>query len=414
MADAAPLWRRFAGFTLLPAIAAVSPLLVLPVVARIAGPSGWASAIAGESIGTFAAIAIGYGWGTIGPALVSVARDGTERARLYRDSLVVRLLVSVIALPMLVIVCWLVAEPGVAWLSVLMGVQGALVAMSFTWFAVGVGDPRSIVLYDAVPRLLAAVVSAVLIVNTGFVEVYPITGIAVTVIGTAAYSWRLLRRHPGPWPSLREVPGLLRRGAPIALNDAALGAYSSVPAPLVTLTAPATAAAGFASADKMLKLGSFLPLTLANALQAWIAEAHGHARARRMRRAVGAHVVFGLLGWVVLGGLGHWASLLLFGAEAAAPVDVLIVLGLAFAFFSTRTSLTRHVLLPAGESHAVMRATLLGTVLGVPTMIILGITVGPLGVAIGFAATEAVATGLLVKRSAAAVRLLERQEPITP
>ena len=67
------LRRRLLGFMLLPAIAALSPIIALPVVVRIAGDAGWASAIAGESIGTFAAIAIGWGWATIGPALISIA-----------------------------------------------------------------------------------------------------------------------------------------------------------------------------------------------------------------------------------------------------------------------------------------------------------------------------------------------------
>ncbi|WP_316311912.1 hypothetical protein, partial [Clavibacter michiganensis] len=117
-------------------------------------------------------------------------------------------------------------------LASLMGLQGALIGLSFTWFAVGVGDPRSILFYDAIPRLLVAVAAMLAIVNGVPVEVYPIVGILVTLIGTTAYTLRLLRRYPSPWPPLREIPGLFRLGAPVALNDGALGAYSSVPMPL--------------------------------------------------------------------------------------------------------------------------------------------------------------------------------------
>ena len=188
MANPPPLWRRLAGFTLLPAIAAVSPLLVLPLVARIAGPSGWASAIAGESIGTIAAIAIGYGWTAIGPALVSIAGDDEHRGAIYRESLVVRLVIALGALPIMGVVCWLIASPGAEWLSVLMGLQGALIALSFAWFAAGTGDPRSIVVYDAVPRLFVAVAAAFAIAATGAVELYPLAGVAVTLIGTALFT----------------------------------------------------------------------------------------------------------------------------------------------------------------------------------------------------------------------------------
>ncbi|MGL1283101.1 hypothetical protein ACSTKA_23330, partial [Vibrio parahaemolyticus] len=78
--------------------------------------------------------AIGWVWTTIGPALISLAADDDERARIYRESLTIRLLISLIALPALVVICWLIASPGYEWLTVLMGAQGALISLSFTWF----------------------------------------------------------------------------------------------------------------------------------------------------------------------------------------------------------------------------------------------------------------------------------------
>jgi PST family polysaccharide transporter len=408
---APPLWRRLALFFVVPAIAAVSPLLVLPIVARAAGPAGWASAIAGESIGTVAAILIGYGWMSIGPALISIA-DDHRRGALYRASLVVRLLVACVALPVMAVVCWLVADPGSIWLAVLMGLQGALIALSFTWFSAGVGRPRAIVFYDSIPRLVIAAASAVAILHGAPVELYPIAGIAVTLIGTSLFTWHVLRRYPAAWPTRLELMGLYRSGAPVALNDVALSVYSSVPTPLVTLTAPAADAAGFASADKMLKLGQFIPMTLANALQTWIAEAHGAARSRRMRFALAAHGIVGILGWAGLGVLGAWASALLFGQAAASSTPVLLAMGLTFAFFSIRTSMTRHVLYPAGQAGPVVRATLLATAIGIPIMIGLALVIGPVGAAIGYALTEGAATALLARRCLHALHELDRAQPI--
>lgn len=411
MTDAPSLRSRLVGFTLIPAVAAVSPLLVLPAVSRSAGPDGWASAIAGESVGTFAAIAVAYGWTTVGPALVSIAADDVRRGRLYRDAVVVRLATSIVALPLLVLVCALVASPGHQLLAALMGLQGALIGLSFTWFSVGVGDPRSILFYDAVPRLAVALVSMLAIVGGAPVEVYPIAGILVTVVGTTLFSLRLLRRYPSPWPPRREIPGLFRVGAPVALNDAALGAYSSVPTPLVNVLSTGSAAAGFASGDKMAKLGQFLPLTLANALQSWSAEVTGAARLRRLRVALALHGGFGALGMLVLGLLGPPVSALMFGSDAMAPLGVCFALGLAFAMYSLRTSMTRHVLFPAGEQTAVMRATITATVVGVPLMVAGGLILGPLGVAVGYALTESVSTALLATRTLSRMRVLSAEEP---
>ncbi|SDH48179.1 lipopolysaccharide biosynthesis protein [Microbacterium pygmaeum] len=414
MPDPSPLWKRLAGFTLVPAIAAISPLLVLPIVSRTAGPSGWSSAIAGEAVGTVAAITIGYGWASIGPALVSIAKDDAHRGSIYRESIVVRLTIALAALPIMGVICWLIASPGSEWLSVLMGLQGALIALSFAWFAAGTGDPRSIIFFDALPRLLVTIVAAFVIAHIGIVELYPMAGIAVTLIGTGLFTVRVLARYPAPWPRARELSRMFRAGFPVALNDVALSAYSSVPAPLVNVTATPIEAAGFASADKMLKLGQFLPMTLANALQAWIGEAHGPHRRRRMRQALAAHGGFGLLGGILLAVFGSWASLILFGAQAQATTGVLIALGVTFALFSLRTSMTRHVLFPAGESRAVLRATLVATAIGVPAMIGLGIVLGPIGAATGYALTEGAATVLLIRRCVEAMRRLDAAAPIAP
>lgn len=412
MPEPRPLWNRLLGFTLLPALAAISPLVALPVVARDAGPAGWASAIAGESIGTFAAIAISYGWGTIGAALVSIAKDDEHRGRLYRESLLVRVIVSAAALPLLAVACWLVASPGYELLAVLMGVQGALIAWSFTWFAAGVGDPWSIAVFDAIPRLAVAVLAALATVVTGIIVLYPIGGILVTVLGTGIYTARLLKRYPSSWPGRDEISRLFRSNGHIALIDAAMGAYSSAPAPLVNVTASPLAAAGFASADKMLKLGQFLPLTLANALQSWVAEAHGRARGRRSRIAVLAHGIFGVLGCVVLGVAGPPVSAFLFGPDAAAPFAITMALGVAFALYSVRTSMTRHLLFTVGESRIVVRATLVATAVGIPAMIVFAFPFGPLGVSIGFALTEAIATILLIAPCRRALGRLDTEQPI--
>ncbi|KZE40579.1 lipopolysaccharide biosynthesis protein [Microbacterium sp. T32] len=398
MSAAPSLHRRLLGFMLLPVVAALSPIIALPVVTRNAGSAGWGSAISGENIGTFIAIAIGWGWTTIGPALISLAADDDERARIYRESLTIRLLISLIALPALVVICWLIASPGYEWLTVLMGAQGALISLSFTWFSAGVGDPRTIVILDAVPRLLANLAAAGLVLVTGIVVLYPLAGILVTVVSTAIFSVRLLRRHPGPWPGRRDLPRLFRSTLPVALNDAGLSGYSSVPAPVVNVTASHAASAGYASSDKLLKLGQFIPMTLANALQSWIGEAHGSHRGRRMGVALLIATGIGLLGWAGLALVGPWFTEFYFGADAAAPFDVLLATGVVFFFFSVRTIVARLILFPAGQAGAVMRTTLIATAIGIPLMIVLALAWGPVGAAVGYAFTEGAATVLLSRR----------------
>ncbi len=404
-----PLWRRLAGFTLIPVIAAVSPLLVLPFIAHNADSAGWSSALAGEVVGTFAAIFVGYGWTTIGPALIASAPSDAVRGRLYREALVVRAATSAFVLPVMALVIWLIATPGYELLAILMGAQGALIAISYQWFTIGLGRPGAIAYYDAIPRLLAAILAAVVIGAGGPLEVYPLSGIAVTVLGTSLYTARVLPRYPAPWPRWRDAPRLVRSGAPVTVTDAALGVYAAVPTPLATVMYPGAPAAGFATADKLMKLGQFIPLTLANSLQSWTSEVAGHERSKRIKRALLAHAGLGAVGAAVFIAAAPVVSEVWFDSMVTA--GVVAPLGIAFALYSVRTSMSRHVLFPEGRVRLVMTATVIGTAAGVPAMVVLGIPFETAGIAIGYALTEAVTTALMIRETRRVVTAISERRP---
>ena len=184
------LWGRLAGFAGLPMISMITPLLVLPVLGRAAGQEGWASVAAGESIGTFAAIVIAYGWNTAGPPRVALEPDPVARARFYRESLLVRGALALLAVPVIAVLCALLAADGYVLPTVLMGLSGAVTGLSFAWYAVGAGDPRSIAVYEAVPRVLAAALSAGVILATGQLAFYPLLALTVSLAGVVLFSRR--------------------------------------------------------------------------------------------------------------------------------------------------------------------------------------------------------------------------------
>lgn len=63
------LLRRLAGFTFLPLIGMLAPIVVLPIVARVGGPLGWQSIGVGQSVGVVASIAVMWGWWATGPPM---------------------------------------------------------------------------------------------------------------------------------------------------------------------------------------------------------------------------------------------------------------------------------------------------------------------------------------------------------
>lgn len=388
---------RLAGFAGLPLISLVTPLLVLPVLGRVAGQAGWASLAAGEAIGTLAAIVVAYGWNTSGPPRAAMTPDPAQRAALYRQSLLVRGVLALVAVPLVVVLCLLVAAPGYRGASVCMGLASTVTGLSFAWYAVGVGDPRSIALLEAVPRVLAAAVSAALVVATRELVVYPVLAVTASLLGVVVFSRRVLRADTSPREARPRLRELLVRDRAVAFNDIAGGTYSSLPVPVVQTALPAASASLFASADKLYKFGTYVPITLAHAFQSWTVEGPLQGRARRLRVALAAHAGVGLLGWAVLAALGPWASGLLFGAEVSAARDACFWFGGAFALASVRISMTRHVLVPAGRIRVVVASTVAGAVVGLVAIVVLTAVWGAVGAAVGLFLSEVVAAGVLAQ-----------------
>ncbi|GAA3802101.1 hypothetical protein [Cellulomonas soli] len=400
-------WGRLAGFAGLPAISLITPLLVLPVLGRAAGADGWASLLVGESVGTLAAIVVNYGWNNAGPPRVAEA-DTATRLRLYRESLLVRGALAVGALPVMVVVCASLSADGFLVPTVLMGLAGAVPGLSFAWYAVGVGDPRPIAVYEAVPRVVAAAVSSALILWTGQMVFYPLLAVSVSLGGIWLFG-RTLGRSTAPGPGVRDIGRLLVRDRAVAVADMATGAFGTVPVPVASRVASPSAASSYASADKLYKYGQYVPITLANALQSWTVEVAPPGRPRRLRLALVGHGLLGVVGAALLAVLGPTVSGLLFGQDVRAARDVCLWLALAFAVVSVRMSLVRHFLLPAGRARAVLIGTALGAALGVVGMLTIGRAAGAAGVAASLAVAELVTAVLLVQPALRHLTVVEEE-----
>ncbi len=389
------LLGRLAGFGGLPLISLITPLLVLPVIGRVAGVGGWASLAAGESIGTLGGIVIGYGWNVSGPPRIAARADPHERYAFYRQSLVVRGAVAVVVLPVVLLLCILAARRGYELPTALMGVSSSVTGLSFAWFCVGAGDPRSIAVFEAVPRVVAAAASAGLILVTRQLVIYPALAVTVSLAGIVLFSRRVPGRSQAPSAGARGLWALLVRDRGLAAIDIAGSAYGSVPVPVVSAIAAPSLASSYASADKLYRFGQFIPITLGNAFQSWTVEAGRGGRSRRLRFALLAHLVLGVVGWALFAVAGPWVSALMFGPQVRAAGAVCFWLGAAFALLSVRTAAVRLVLVPEGKVRIVFVATVAATLVGVPSMVALTLLVGPLGAAWAVLLSEVVSATVL-------------------
>jgi len=383
--------RRLTGFTVLPLLSLVTPFLLLPVVARVAGPSGWSSFVAGQAVGMVGATVVFWGWNVGGPVLVAQASSAVERAEVYAASLRTRYLLLLGVVPAAAVVSALVAQPGHRVDASAMAVATSLLGLSPSWFGIGVGDPWLLFWYDTMPRVVAAVVGAGVVWATGFVWTYPVLLALSVAVSLVAFRRRVVAGVDGtsPFPVSRSG-GELRTHLGTAGINLAATAYASTPVPIVTVAFPPDVSSPFASADAAYRLGLFTVTAVGNAFQGWTLEGAGGERRSRHRAAFGAHLVLGVVGGLLFAALGPWVTGFVFGPDVAAPRDVCVWYGVAFLFLSVSTPPIRNLLVPAGRVRLVLGWTLGSAAVGLVLMIGAAVAGWSAGVAAGMAVSEAV------------------------
>jgi len=383
--------RRLTGFTVLPLLSLVTPFLLLPVVARVAGPSGWSSFVAGQAVGMVGATVVFWGWNVGGPVLVAQASSAIERAEVYAASLRTRYLLLLGVVPAAAVVSALVAQPGHRVDASAMAVATSLLGLSPSWFGIGVGDPWLLFWYDTMPRVVAAVLGAGVVWATGFVWTYPVLLALSVAVSLVAFRRRVVAGVDGtsPFPVSRSG-GELRTHLGTAGINLAATAYASTPVPIVTVAFRPDVSSPFASADAAYRLGLFTVTAVGNAFQGWTLEGAGGERRSRHRAAFGAHLVLGVVGGLLFAALGPWVTGFVFGPDVAAPRDVCVWYGVAFLFLSVSTPPIRNLLVPAGRVRLVLGWTLGSAVVGLVLMIGAAVAGWSAGVAAGMAVSEAV------------------------
>jgi O-antigen/teichoic acid export membrane protein len=407
-----PVAGRLLGFSGLSLLSAIGPLALLPLVARVSGQAEWAALGIGQSVGAFLALPVLFGWNLVGPTRAARAA-AAERSVLYRQSLVVRLLVFAGCLPVGIVAASVLAPAGSETLAATMTVSVMLVGLSPAWFCVGVGRPAWLALYDAGPRLLATLLAIPLVLLTGSVFPYPVGVGLATAAGALAFTWRHRPLTDERWPSLRQS---VRAGAtdigPAATVTIA-GAYSAAPVAIAGAVLPVGPLAEFVSAERIYRFALVTVTTLSDSVQGWVSEVHGRHSLRRGTAALAAHAGLGLAGLATIALLGPWLSAVLFGEDLAVGRATFVGFGVAFLAISLNTSLGKHLLVPIGRTGIVLLSTVVGAVIGVASIAVFGHLYGAPGAAAAFAVSEVAVTAVQVVAYLMAIRTV-RRAPVSP
>lgn len=383
------LLRRILAFAALPIASAFAPLVVLPLISRIGGPESWAAVGIGTAVGSLVSSFSFVGYSISGTAAVAVAPANRARGvRLYAEGFYTRLAVLCVSAPIGVLVTLLISPPQALVIGALFALAFSVNALSMSWFATGMGSPSHIFVFETGPRVLISLISALLILLTGNIALYPVLLAIGTVAGVLAYNMKICGRILPRGAGARSVRSRLLHFSSAWGVEVVGSSYSSIPVPLSGGILGATQTAPYVSADRVYRYGLFVVHALANALQSWVLEREDR---RRQVAAIVLHSLLGISGAVFLMVFGRSLSRALFG-ESVTP-DESIFIPLAIAFFSTScsTPLMRNMLIPRGKQKELLRMVLISGACGVLVMIAGGFTFRTIhGIVYGLALSETI------------------------
>lgn len=382
------LARRIFGFSALPLLAALVPLLALPVVSRIATTDEWAALLVGQSVGAYASTVAYLGWNVLGTPRIARIADEQTRRELYARSYFGRVAVLCLAAPVAMGISWWLVGADSGWLAALFSLGSSLTSLGVAWYAVGVGTPSLIALYDLLPRVAVTAVAVIFVAVTGAPAYYAAATVFAPLIGVVLFNRRVSGRFIPRWPGLSVLRGDALRHRSAWGVEVVGNLYANAPTPVAAAVGTPISAAEYGSGDKVYRYGLLAVIAVSNAFQAWVLETQGAVRVRRSVTSIIVMVAVGVSGGGFLILFGEQLSRLLFGERHGSSAATMLWLGIAYFCVSASTPFIRNLLIPGGLAFGVFVATIVCAVSGVATMIIGGAAVGAPGVALGLAVSE--------------------------
>lgn len=368
---------------------AVVTLVSIPVVISAAGPTAWAGLATGQSIGTGAAVLIGFGWGTTGPT--EVARTvGEARTLIYAESLRARLLLG-FPIGAAAVVLTIAVVPAAPLASALSAVAFAGTGLLAGWFFTGASQPGRFILLDTGPRVLGSAVGVAAVALGAPVLWFPglqMVGIAFGIVfSTIAVSGVAAIR--AGW-SLRLTIETLRRQSSGLVLSAVSAANAALPAVIVATLAP-SALPSYALADKLLRFGTTAASPFIQFLQGWVPSGGVSNLAARARRAlmIGGSLV--LIGTASFAAVAPATSNLLSHGRIVLPWELIAAFTAVLMILVGSQVVGLVCLLALGQQRLLARFSLISGVTTVPLVLLGALAFGAGGAAAGVALGELVA-----------------------
>ena len=360
------LLKRSALFSASVVASTVVGLVSIPLINSIVGKSQWADLALLQIIGTFASIIVAFGWGATGPATVSSMPE-TRRRQFLLDSLVVRVPVLVVTIPIVVVFAVLIGlDPSAALLA---AVAYATPGVGAAWYFIGTNRPGRLLLLDATPAIIGQIVGLFAVVIWADIRAYlaamalstvigVVTGLVVSLTDTGPALQR-----PNRNDLVREVRRQSHGLVSLLFGNVAI----MLPSVMLKAFAPASLPV-FMLVDKFFRYGVIVLGPILQAVQGWIGEEAALLR-NRARVVFWFSMVIGLAGGTGFAALATPLSGPMSAGEIVVPWVLGGLGGIAFAAECVGQLIGLAGLVAVGRERVLSATAVVGSVLTIALLI---------------------------------------------
>ena len=399
------LLRRSALFSLSIVASTVVGVFSLPVLIAAIGATQWGHLVVMQAVTQFASVVIAFGWGATGPSMVS-ALAASERKTMFTQSLQVRGVLFLVALPLAVSLCILLTGESLTNALLAFCTYG-LGGLSAAWYFIGTNRPIALFSLDALPVIVGQVVGLLAVTVMRDLTAYLACAAMFALVGTTASAIYVMTRKQDGSASFRggtKWGPVLRSQSAGALSTVSASMWTSAPTVLVQAFAP-SAVPVFAMVDRLMKYGVLALAPVLQAVQGWVPESGRESVAARAVTGLKVAAGVGVLGGVTLACLSTPVSALLSVGQAVVPWSLAVIAGVAFAFECLAQVAGLSGLVALGGARELAASSIASALVGIPLIAALVLWLGLYGAVLGILV---VAMSLAVYRVAYVVRYAAR------
>lgn len=369
--------KRLIGFSVLPALSLLASVILLPLISRSYGATGWATLALGQSVGAITSVVVGLAWPIIGGNQIALATGATERRTIYRISVYSRLALLIVVFPLAVAIV-LAFSTSYSWEAVLFMTGIAFNGLSASWYFSGTGTPKYLIVNEGLTRMAAYLLSAVGLL--GGLGLWWYAGVmAFSGLVMAALNWaRIMGREPlwvaDSWAAAKSAIRSQLVGTVSRLGQAAFS-YGGVT--LVAIFAHGSLGT-FAAADQLQKAANNALAVVPMSFVSWVGQP-GRGRAKRSGYVllfIAALCIAVLIVWLAIAPLV--VTFLFSGGVRLSATETLLV-GLIVIFFLFARSAELLALVPAGKTPLIYKVNNCTSLAGVALIVAGAVAYGTVG-----------------------------------